>query len=710
MSRTRARPRLLLAMLLGAALGMVLALVPGSAAAEPARPRSALQAYRTAATHPLGQLLGVGLALGLAGALVVARGRRRAGELSVALEYPGEWYGTFVVRLLPPRGEVRPTPRATREARARRSTRTMHRGVSRETHFRGVPPGRYRVTVEGVLRARQGNAVQREPFDLQEVEVREDQSTRVEFDLRPRLCPVQVTVLWNRQPAKDVQVALFAQPNTLRYARRGITSLVVPLGKHRVLVGSGDRVAERELDATDLTPRALEVDLGEGDVLFKGCPHAVTPYLAGDLSAAARALQREGQARLAQRLEAYLQETMGNARRAAVLYRESGDWANAVRLLEPIPGTDPHYVVACEMLADYFESEGLLEQAIQRIEAAIGIATQRPQLRDLHERLAGLYERADQLPRALELLEQLREEQPEREGLRTRIETLRKRISVARATTLRFEREGPGQSRYEILDQLGAGGMGVVFRALDRRLGREVALKRLAENLRDNPVALQLVEREARAAAALNHPNIVTLFDADQEEGRFFITMELLRGHPLSTLLRRNGPFGAGEVAKLGRQAAAGLEYAHARGVIHRDIKPGNLFLCETQVLKIMDFGLAKLVEEVRKQGTVLAGTPCYMAPEQSTGAQVGPPCDLYSLGVSLFELAAGQVPFREGDVAKQHRYSPPPDPRELAPDLPDALAELVLELLAKRPDARPDAGAARARLEAIAAQLAIGV
>jgi tRNA A-37 threonylcarbamoyl transferase component Bud32 len=685
---------------------LALALPAPAGAADSAR---LLELQRVAARHST-QALAVATAATWLAALLALRARSRAGEVSVAIEYPAEWQGTFTVRLLPGRGDVRPASRAGPESRPQRSTRAVHCGVSRETCFRRVAPGAYRVVVEGELRDRRTGAPQRDSFDVLEVSVRARETARADLDLSPRLCPVHVTVLWNRQPARDVQIALFAQPNTLRYARKGTASLGLPPGEHRLIVGSGDRVAERVLAVTDFQPYTLEVDLGEGEVLFKGCPHAVIPYLAGDLSAAARALEQEGQRALAQRLEAHLQESMGNARRAASLYRDSGDWTTAARLLERIGPEDSHYVDACEMLAEHFEREGQLEQAIGRLQQALARTALRPRRRDLQERLAALHERCEELPRALEILEQLREDHPDREGLHTRIESLRKRLSLGQVTSLAMEPPDAGQSRYEILEQIGAGGMGVVFRARDRRLGREVALKRLAENLRDNPTALELVQREARAAAALNHPNIVTLYDADEEEGRFFITMELLRGSPLSTLLRREERFAPRDVARLGRQVAAGLEYAHGRGVIHRDIKPANLFLCESEVLKIMDFGLAKLLEEVRRNTTVLAGTPCYMAPEQTAQGPVGPPADLYALGVTLFELLVGTVPFREGNLPQQHRDVPPADPRDVAPGTPDALAELALALLAKHPDERPTAAAAREQLDRVAAQLPIGV
>jgi serine/threonine-protein kinase len=146
----------------------------------------------------------------------------------------------------------------------------------------------------------------------------------------------------------------------------------------------------------------------------------------------------------------------------------------------------------------------------------------------------------------------------------------------------------------------------------------------------------------------------------------------------------------AKDAARLGVQVASGLQYAHERRVVHRDVKTANLFLTRERVVKIMDFGLAKVVEEVRRSSTVIGGTPYYMAPEQAAGEPVDHRADLYAFGATLFELVSGSVPFPDGDVAYHHRHTPAPDLRSKATGVPDSLAELVAALLAKRPDERP--------------------
>jgi serine/threonine protein kinase len=305
-----------------------------------------------------------------------------------------------------------------------------------------------------------------------------------------------------------------------------------------------------------------------------------------------------------------------------------------------------------------------------------------------------LLDQSGRTERALRVFEELRERAPEQAHLTTRIEELRKKLSAAQrgadATVPTTAIGGFGSARYEVLEEIGAGGMGVVYRARDRRLGREVALKRLPEHVKQSPRAVELFLREARAAAALNHANIVTVHDVDQADGQFFITMELLRGTPLSQVLRRRGRLAPRDAARVGLQVAAGLGYAHARRIVHRDVKTANLFLTGDKVVKIMDFGLAKMVEEVRRASTLVGGTPYYMAPEQAAGDAVDHRADLYALGATLFELVTGRPPFTEGDITFHHRHTPPPDPRERVPELAPEWAELLAALLAKDPDRRP--------------------
>jgi serine/threonine protein kinase len=189
----------------------------------------------------------------------------------------------------------------------------------------------------------------------------------------------------------------------------------------------------------------------------------------------------------------------------------------------------------------------------------------------------------------------------------------------------------------------------------------------------------------------------------DEEDGVPFLTMELLEGQNLSQIVSSRGPFSSADTARLGAQAAAGLGCAHRQGIVHRDVKSANLFLTRARVVKVMDFGLATMAEELRRAGTVL-GTPQYMAPEQARGGAADHRVDLYALGVTLFHLATATWPFEDGDILHHHRHTPAPDPRTRQPDLAPQLAELILACMAKEPEKRPStADDVTARLQAIA-------
>ena len=730
----------------------------------------------------------LGLALCLLLGLRLTQGR---GDLSVSIEYPGELRGTFSVRLARRQG-VRRGPRCASPAaaervrrKARRASRTERHLVSREASFPHLRAGRWFVCVDGFLQPQGDESVLASHFEQKELALRRGGTTRIDFGFHPKQCPVDVKVVWDRRPVDEARIAWRGMPHSLRYVRNATARIGADPGDHVLAVGSGDRVAELRVAVGSFQPVSVEVDLADRErLVFSGCPPAVQPYLMGDVQAAARALEREGQhevahvllarhhadrdelpaaarhweqagrrveaAELHQRLanfeaSAALFEAAGELLRAGEMYRsagkplragetferareleraiecyreagdvsrqaealektgrffeaaelarQGGDPARAIRNLQFVAHDDERWPEAARQLVEAYQREGHLDLAAAKLRELVETRGALGAPLALCDDLARRLEEGGDYELALELLEVVRGGDATWPQVATRIEGLRKlrQLERERASGARTGASGGfGEaSRYDLLEQIGRGGMGIVFKARDRRLGRIVALKRLPDNLRDHPRLVDLFVREARAAAALNHPNIVTLFDAGQDGDTYYITMELLEGMPLHGILARRQRLSPADVVKLGIQIAQGLAYAHGAGIVHRDIKTSNLFVTRARVVKVMDFGLAKMVEEVRRASTVIAGTPFYMAPEQAAGDAVDHRADLYALGVTFFELLTGKPPFLEGDVAYHHRHTPPPDPRARVPEIPDALAQLVLRLLAKDPAAR---------------------
>src|SRR5918999_1452137 len=256
--------------------------------------------------------------------------------------------------------------------------------------------------------------------------------------------------------------------------------------------------------------------------------------------------------------------------------------------------------------------------------------------------------------------------------------------------------------RYALRAPLGRGGMGVVWRAQDVVLGREVAVKEvvfppaMAETER-RPAQARVL-REARAAARLNHPAAVTLFDVVQHQGGTFIVMELVNAPTLADLVRAQGPLSVERVAELGGQIAGALEAAHQAGIVHRDVKPGNVMVPALGLAKLADFGIASLQGDPQLTSTGLViGSPAYMAPEQARGEASGPPVDFWALGATMFYAVEGEPPFDRGtSIATLAAVvnDPPRTPRRAGP-----LGALITPLLAKDPAARPSGPKVRAEL-----------
>ncbi|HEX6207748.1 MAG TPA: protein kinase [Actinomycetota bacterium] len=248
--------------------------------------------------------------------------------------------------------------------------------------------------------------------------------------------------------------------------------------------------------------------------------------------------------------------------------------------------------------------------------------------------------------------------------------------------------------RYELEEPLGAGGMASVYRGTDRVLDRTVAVKVLDRSLGRDPEFVERFRREARAAAGLTHPGTVAVYDTGEDDGRRFIVMELIDGETLADLLAREAPLDPERVALLAADILEALAAAHDRGLVHRDVKPGNVLLTSEGEPKVADFGIARAAtSETITVGSKVLGTAAYLSPEQARGRPVDARCDLYAMGCVLYEMLTGAPPFRGGSpvsVATKHIHEDPPP---LPSSVPPSLAAVVMQALEKDPDDRfPDA------------------
>ncbi|WP_169976538.1 serine/threonine-protein kinase [Tautonia rosea] len=277
--------------------------------------------------------------------------------------------------------------------------------------------------------------------------------------------------------------------------------------------------------------------------------------------------------------------------------------------------------------------------------------------------------------------------------------------------------------RYVILEKLGAGSMGRVYKAKHRMMDRVSALKIIAPEISNNERVVARFQREMRLVGKLDHPNVVRAFDADKDRGILYIAMEYVAGDSLGQRLRSKGRIPAAELVGYIAQAALGLQHAHDQGIVHRDIKPSNLLLGADGSIKVLDLGLATLMEADDQSAFATAdgvavGTVDYMSPEQAMGKELSPVSDLFSLGCTMYHLLTGRLPYPGNSPLDRMfaRINQEPVPvKELRPDLPDRLVEVLARLMAKQPSERyPTAAAASEALQALvrrrSANAAVGV
>jgi tetratricopeptide (TPR) repeat protein len=429
--------------------------------------------------------------------------------------------------------------------------------------------------------------------------------------------------------------------------------------------------------------------------------------LAGD---AARAAQAYESSQKFDDAAACWEEAGDPARQAQALvqaerYLEAGRllvrqklYDEAIKVLQKVAPDSPDLPKASAILGRIFKDKGMFPLSVKKLRQAIGSAELGAENIDAYYMLAVVYDSNRQFRDAVDIFEKILAQDYHYGDVEDRLDAAREKLKLAE---MKDGAQGggtqsssgsltpSGNSRYQIVAELGRGGMGIVYKAQDTVLDRVVAYKVLPDALKENPQALKNFLREAKSAAQLNHPGIVTVFDAGEQDGRYYIAMEYVDGTTLKEILKRRGVIAPGGVTHVLAQMCEALAYAHEQKIVHRDIKAANTMWTRDKKAKIMDFGLAKVLEEVRNHTTLVSGTPYYMSPEQTLGKNVDHRTDIYSLGVTIFELCTGRLPFMEGNIPYHHVHTPPPDILEVNPELPPVLAEVVKRCMQKNPDER---------------------
>ncbi len=392
-------------------------------------------------------------------------------------------------------------------------------------------------------------------------------------------------------------------------------------------------------------------------------------------------------------------EKAGEFLKAAEGYVKYEMYDKAVQVAQQIPSTSQDYVKGVQLLVEIFrekKDEDMLFSTFER--CADEIDVQPKFIKEAYD-LAIAAQDCGALTSSLKLFEKIQKAHYNYSDVSDRLKTLKTQISESLPNKSGFfDADGAplgggsllgSSGRYQVIEELGRGAMGVVFKAKDTLLERIVAFKTLSSSLKNHPAAVQYFLTEAKSLAALNHANIVGVYDIGQEEGNYYIVMEFIEGMNLSDFITEKGRLSLKNTIIISSKIASGLQYAHERRVVHRDIKPSNIMISAQGEVKIMDFGLAKIIDDAMQDKTVARGTPLYMSPEQIRGEAIDNRADIYSFGITMFEMVCGAPPFTTGEIMYHHLHTQPPKPSSFNPSIPEQLDRVILKCIEKERDSR---------------------
>ena len=480
-------------------------------------------------------------------------------------------------------------------------------------------------------------------------------------------------------------------------------------GKHFLLSGKLKQAGETFFKAGEFNKAAQIFEkLGEFRLSAKA------RLQAGETRAAAEALEKVGD--LAGAIRLY--EAADEWNKVVELYKRQQNWAAlgnimmrlekydlAIEFFKRITPLEEDYMESAMSLAAILESQGDVKESLKKYSEILNFRGVNIQTSKALFALATLCERTNRADEALPMLRQLDVEGPAAEKAKNWLERL-ENMMIAGAQTMAVNIETVSEEeakqgkvdfelpkkesiadRYDVVDKIGQGGHGVIYKAFDKTLGRDVVLKFLFRNQVPDEVAKRYFLREAKTTAVLNHPNIVTLYDMGQVGENLYLSMEFIDGITMEDKLRdSDGILPLDYVASVTYQLCDALQYAHNKTIIHRDIKPGNVMLTGMRKdnVKLMDFGLAKALDENPSKTLIICGTPLYMSPEQIVGDFVDHLSDIYSLGILIFQLLTGKTPFPSANILAHHQFTPAPHPTTIRKEIPVEAGDMLLRTLEK--------------------------